>query len=364
MRNTTHYLALVSASFLFTNAVVAQTTFDDGDATDSYIENPLNWDNGAPSAVNPGTISIDANVGLGTMTDWVVTQTGGNITQGSFPNLSLTMSGGSWTMNGGSFSQRSQSFSNGAVFTINSGSVETKNNSAIVVDGSGSQYIINAGTVTADRGIRTVGGGNFTMNGGTLNSDVNDAFGGNGFSGNLNMNFNGGTLTGGRLTFQGGTDKATFGGSTAGSASFLDWGVDDNSDRQDDDNIFIDFTAGAAVSLNMGSATRALILNTVTQTSAWAEALWNAGQLIYTDGATIVSGADPDASGWTIVSWADASDSATGFGTASSEYFDWADVGSFGGDLVLGTVVVPEPSTFALLAGMFGFTWVMLRRRA
>jgi hypothetical protein len=33
-------------------------------------------------------------------------------------------------------------------------------------------------------------------------------------------------------------------------------------------------------------------------------------------------------------------------------------------DFSLGLVAVPEPSSFALLAGMFGLTWVMLRRRA
>ena len=29
----------------------------------------------------------------------------------------------------------------------------------------------------------------------------------------------------------------------------------------------------------------------------------------------------------------------------------------------LDTVIVPEPGTYALLAGCFGLTWVMLRRR-
>jgi len=43
-----------------------------------------------------------------------------------------------------------------------------------------------------------------------------------------------------------------------------------------------------------------------------------------------------------------------------------ANANAVGGISHLGGItfdVVPEPSSFALLAGMFGLTWVMLRRR-
>jgi len=326
----------------------AQTVFDDGDATDSYIENALNWDNGAPSAVNPGMISINAKVGLGTITDWVVTQTAGSITQGSYPNLSLSMSGGSWTMNGGSFSQRAHTYSAGAVFTLNNGSITTVNNSVITVDAS--QMIVNGGTVTADRGVRTVGGGNFTMNGGTVNSDTADAFGPSGFAGNGTMNLNGGTLTAGRITFQSSSDSATLGGSTSGTASFINWGNNDSSDRQNDNNIEINFLQGSQMTLAMGSGTRALVLGSVEQTDAWAEALWNTNQLLFNGVSSTGLGG---------LTWSDATNSSVGLG--NGEYFSFTPEGSFGGSLSL--AVIPEPSTLALV-GIALLSALALKRRA
>jgi hypothetical protein len=320
---------------------IAQTTFDDGDATDSYIENALNWDNGAPSAANPGTISINARVGLGTITDWVVTQTGGAITQGSYPNLNFSMNGGSWTMDGGSFSQRGHTYANGATFTINNGSVTTGNNSTISI--ADSQMIINGGTVNADRGIRYTGGGNLTMNDGIINADVADPFGGSGYQGSGTMNLNGGTITAGRLAFQGGSDKVTFGGTSAGSASFVDWG--NGGDRQNDNNILIDFLSGSLMTLDMGSGTRALVLGGDTQTVAWAEALWGTDQLLYNGDNSTTLGLD-----WAAVT-------STGFGDGT--YFDFTADGSFGGSLSL--AAVPEPSTALLLIG--GLTGLALLRR-
>ncbi len=336
--------------------VMAQTTFDDGDATDSYIENALNWDNGAPSAGNPGTISIDANVGSGTMTDFVVTQTAGNITAGSFPNTSLVMSGGSWTMNGGSFNQRSHSYTNGAIFTINNGTITTVNNSRISADGSGSQFIVNGGTVTADRAIRLTNGGNFTMNGGVVNSDVGDAmfFDGAGPSGSVNLN--GGTLTGGRLAFQNSTTNSlTLGVNTAGSASFTDWGTGNgagnNGDRQDDRQINLDFLTGTDMTLSLSATARELDLDDDTVGDAgthWAQALWENDQLLYNSQDFTTLG----------VSWADATNSSVGFG---SEYFDFSSLGSFGGSL--GLAAVPEPSTLALLAGGLLALFALRRRK-
>jgi hypothetical protein len=349
MQNLIKYSAIPVIASGLCLSLSAQTVFDNGDATDSFIENAANWDNGAPSAANPGTISIDANVGLQTsqpMVDWVVTQTGGNITPGGFPNLAFVASGGSWTMDGGSMTQRSHSYSNGHVFTINNGSITTVNNSTIQADDA--QMVVNGGTVNADRGIRVTGGGNLTVNGGNIISDTNDAFGSAGFGGNGTLNFNGGTTTAGRLTFQGGSDLATFGGSSAGTASFTDWGADDNADRNNDNNITIDFLSGTGMTLSMGGATRALEIGGNTATVAWAEELWNNDQLLF-DGQS--------ASDLTIA-WSDASSSASGLG--GGVYFDFTPNGTFGGDL---TLAVPEPSTFALLAGLLGFTCVMLRRR-
>ena len=338
----------------------AATVFDDHSGVDSYLSTPENWTNGLPSAANPGTISMDAKTGLATMTDFVVTQTGGAITQGSYPYLTFDMSGGSWTMDGGSIYCRSHTYTNGAVFTLNNGTITTNNNSTITIWGA--QFIVNGGTLNPDRNVYLRGGGNFTINGGTVNQDTADAFGAPGYQGSGTMNFNSGTVTGagtydngvigpvvyentaGRFAFQG-TTTATFGGTTAGSATFVDWGT--SGDRHNDDVISIDFLSGTRMSLTMRENTRALVLGGTTMTDAWAQALWDHDQLLYNGQSSTDLGG---------LSWADASSSSVGLG--GGEYFDFTASGSFGGTLVV--ALLPEPATMGLL-GLGGLA--LLRRR-
>lgn len=77
------------------------TTFNDADPTDSYLSTPGNWDNGLPVG-QEGLISINAKCGNSVLTNFVVTQTAGDIVAGGFPQTFITLDGGSWTMNGGS----------------------------------------------------------------------------------------------------------------------------------------------------------------------------------------------------------------------------------------------------------------------
>lgn len=189
-------------------------------------------------------------------------------------------------MNGGSITCRAHTYKNGAVFTLNTGALTAQNNSPMTIDGSGSQLIVNGGTITADRGILVKGGGTLTVNGGTIASDTADAFGASALASGT-MNFNGGTLTAGRFAFQPNT-FVIFGGTTAGSVSFLDWGsgnYTNTGDRQKDDQIKIDFAPGTLMAMTMDNGARALDLtnDSVDNPTAlpWAETLWNAGQLTY-----------------------------------------------------------------------------------
>ena len=248
-------------------SLITYTTFlgkNVSGAADNYLSTPENWDNGPPVG-RLGAISTNANCGKNTMTNYVVTQTAGTVSQGSFPNLNFVMDGGSWTLNGGAISCRANTYQNGAVFTLNDGTITTRNNSRIAVDGSGSQLIVNGGTISADRGIVVVRGGTVTINGGTIDSDKADDFGASGFSGSGTMNFNGGTLTAGKFTFQG-ASLATFGGTTPGSATFDQFG----GSRHSDGAINLDWLPGTQMSLSITNAT-----------NNWAEALWNNGQLTY-----------------------------------------------------------------------------------
>jgi hypothetical protein len=148
-----------------------------------------------------------------------------------------------------------------------------------------SRLIVNGGVVNGTRGLVLVGGTN-TINGGTV--DLAGPLGARAYQGSGAMELNGGTVSAERWVFKENT-VATFGGSTAGSATFGDWGTGNytsTGDRQQDNQISIDFRPGTLMTLTM-TAPRALDFtndgtdNPVYATNAWAEALWETGRLTY-----------------------------------------------------------------------------------
>lgn len=277
----------IALIFILTGSPVSAaitTTFNNADPADSYLSTPGNWDHGLPVGFE-GIITTNANCGFMTLTNFVVTQIAGDISNGPFPYTGFTLNGGSWTMDGGSITCRAHTYSGGAVFTLNNGALTTANNSHITIQDSASQLIVNGGTINLDRNMY-LKGGTFTINGGTIIQDTADTFGAPAW-GSGTMNFNGGTITAGRFAFQVAT-FANFGGTTAGNVSFIDWGSGNytsTGDRQRDDQIRIDFSPGVLMTMTMNTGARALDLtndSTDNPTALpWPEALWNAGQLTY-----------------------------------------------------------------------------------
>ena len=344
-------LGAALAAAAFSTPGFAATVFNNASPTDNLITNAGNWDNGLPVG-QQGTITVDAGFNDdvdGPLVGYDILHTDGTLGR-TAGNSGLEMSGSSWVMNGAGAAfngnHRGMLLKDSSTFTLNNGTYTiTETNRDVAVDNS--SLTINGGAFNATRSMKVTNGGVFTMTGGTATWLASGStFGEGGFVVGINtMNLNGGTITADRFVFQRDGTVANFGGTTAGSATFNDWGtgngLGNNGDRADDRNIALDFKAGSLMELSMLATTRELDFDDDTvgdAGAAWAEALWETGRLTYTDGATTVSGFDPDSetNGWTIVSWADATNSAVGFGTASSEYFDWTAAGSFGGSLALG----------------------------
>ncbi len=308
------------------STVSAQTTWNGG-ATD-FISDAANWDPATlpTSSGNVGTINSDAfwqrvnEGGTNTLTNYYLNITGGTLNTTTLFIGTLGYDGGALNINGGAFNM-TKSFDLGAnnstEFTVNSGSASITG--ALVVRDAAVE--VNGGSFTVNNNVALIEGANssFTVNGGTVL--VDGSFGTPNFAGGGAAFLNGGTLTGDTLNYRHGW-TLTMGGSTAGSATFDDFGGDNHNNS----NISMDWLSGSLMSL------------TITSSADWAETYWDAGQITF-------DGDDFSALG----DWS----------TVNGTIFAWD-----GGTNTLSLAAVPEPSTYALLAGMLGLTWVMLRRRS
>ncbi|MCC5846444.1 MAG: PEP-CTERM sorting domain-containing protein [Verrucomicrobia bacterium] len=134
-KQLTYLMTLAFATTEFVNA----TTFTGGDISDAG-----NWDDGAPTIGNAGTIAVDGNwpTTTSTISGWDITQTAGTITVVGGRTYN---SGGIYSLSGGTLdtSAGNFTFAGGAVFN-QSGGTFTGNN--FFIDNTGGAYNITGGT--------------------------------------------------------------------------------------------------------------------------------------------------------------------------------------------------------------------------
>ena len=349
-------LAATSAVAALASAASAATAFNNADAANTYITNAGNWDDGLPTGGKQGTINENAGYTSDeALSGYDILHQAGTISRAAGNGGMVLQNNSTWVTNGAgaSFSSNVRGIvvESGSSFSLVNGTIATESGRDTRSQNANSTLTVNGGSFSVGRNLIITDSGTFTISGGSMT--VAGAAGSVGFANTGIMNFNGGTTTADRFVFKTGT-TATFGGSSAGSATFNDWGTGNytsNLDRQQDNQIIFDFLSGTGMTLTLSAAARALDLtNDSTDnptTLAWAEALWNADQLMYNgQSASDLS-----------LSWADATNSGVGLGDGS--YFEFSQLGSFGGSLSLAGIPEPTTGVLALGAASLGF----LRRR-
>ena len=315
MKNT----SLFAATLLLANvSSFAQNQFSD--AGSGLVQDAANWSGGLPtSAANVGIIDTgDVNLLVGNSANPTETpvvglfieQNGGNIRSQSFQGSEFDST--TWTVNGGTLGSTNGIFlKNGSLLTLNTGGA--------AVTAGGRNMTVNDSTFTMNGGTLTVGKSFSTTSSGTniinfLGGTANVASMGNGFFNQGTYNFGGTNITTGSwgasaktgartLNFQAATGTFSVTGNFDAGTTTMDW------------------VSGSDYTLTISGS----LLDAGAATTF--ETLYNDGRILL-----------------------DGSNSAT-----FASVFDVS-----GGSLSL----VPEPSSFALLAGMLGLTWVMLRRRS
>jgi hypothetical protein len=306
----TAFTAVLAAAF---STASAQVTFDNGSG-DSRLINATNWSTDLlPTATNALTGTLDTSAiapdsnSSEALTDFRLTiTTGASVSMTGFGRVTINDS--IINMNAGSWNTRGTRMSN-TIFNLTGGTMSYNNRDGNFTNGS--VFTVNGATAVYDPNqAMTLADATFTLEQGTVsdfNLTVNNAA--------SVLNVNGGSFT--ATTFNTSAGVLNLGGSAAGTFNASN------------------FTSGISIDWANGSQ----IAMTITGSAGWAESEYNAGRLLF-------EGDNNTALGLT---WAQATSGGT-------------QIWDFTGD-TLTLVAIPEPSTFALLAGMLGFTWVMLRRR-
>ncbi|MFT5836653.1 MAG: hypothetical protein ACI9ZV_000149 [Candidatus Azotimanducaceae bacterium] len=288
----------------------AQTTFNDSSATDSFIRNASNWDNGLPTGgSNPGTIAIDADFDTNSdLEGYDISHTAGDVSRGAGLSALRIGNGTTWVMSGSATTSgfRGLAANDGGSFTQNGGAADLSNNNRDTsVAGTGT-ITVNSGTMTIGRDLIARDGGTFTVTGGTITGI--DQFLTQGFASAAGgYNFNGGSTTADNFQLDT-AGTATFSGTNAGSLNLLS-GLGNG--------VTLDWQLGSLMQLTVAGAD-----------FAFYEGLFATNILRFG-------------------------------GSNAGEFSNNFQVSG----ATLSLSLVPEPSSFALISGMLGLTWVMLRRR-
>jgi hypothetical protein len=339
-----------------TPATFGQNTFernaDNGNGR-FLLTNDANWSDSVLPDVTQGVIGAGTDGSLTSATGWDVIQNGSTVGI-SGAGSTLTLNDSTWVINGGALGDINTNINNSTVNVNSSGTLSAGSGRDLLVSGT-SIVTVDGGLITAGdqlwiRDTATLQGNGIINVGrlevsGTGHLDIsNSTVTVTGDFGQRATNTGGGavtlagtTLTAGSLKVDTSGLSLTFSGAAAGSATFGDWGPNDVGD----DDISLNFLAGTGMSMTM-TAARALTIVGNFAADEWAEALWSNDQLLYAGESGTDLGLD-----WAAVS-------STGFADGSRFNFDGR---------TLDVSVIPEPGSFALLAGMLGLTSVMLRRR-
>jgi fibronectin type 3 domain-containing protein len=267
---TTYYYVVTAVdngsneSFYSAEATVTPadwSVFNDADAENSLISNPVNWSTGLPTNGLNGSISITAKYDSGvTHAGYKVLHSGGTLSRGSGYTALALGSGTVWLMDGASAAISATRGLNvdGGQFTLNQGDANLTDDNRDTILQNSASLTLNGGTMTVARDLIINNSATFTINGGTL-TGIDQIYCQSYRSAAAAINFNGGTTTADNFQF----DTActvTFGGSTAGSLSLL-------------------AGLGNGATLNWLPGTKMTM--TVANADEWAETEWNAGRLTY-----------------------------------------------------------------------------------
>lgn len=319
--NPTSALAAITASVavLLASMSFGENTFLGGN---TLVGDAINWSDGVLPTVTTGVITNNSNGKIGNgssaaelaATGLRVLQTGSVIGSVSFNGSKLTNC--TWTVDGGQLGTGAISFYKSTVTINPGGKLHSDSNNRDITFTDGSSLTVNSGA-TVECGDEFLfsssgnmiwtdvpltcnnmlfgGGCSATISNSTITINASSgAFGTRRLSANGNVTLAGCTISAYYFLFNE-IFTVTFGGTTPGTATFMDWGTDlydkgyptgTPDHRTNDQKVKLDFLAGTKMSLTM-TAPRALdftndsLNNPVYAANEWAKALWETNRLLY-----------------------------------------------------------------------------------
>lgn len=241
----------------------AATVFDGSSATDDFISNSGNWDNGLPTG-QQGTIAIDATYDANLQhAGYDILHTAGSLSRGNgFTSFDLG-TGTTYVMNGAGAEitqTRGIVLGESSSFTLTNGTADlSDNNRDTQIFGANASMTISGGALTIGRDLINRNGGTFTVSGGIITGI--DQFLTQSFASSSNgWNFNGGSTTADNFQLDT-AGTAYFGGSTAGTLNLL-VGLGNG--------VTLDWSSGSLMELTVNGADQ-----------AFYEGLYSGGTLLF-----------------------------------------------------------------------------------